>query len=163
MTDSWIKVLDPNFINAELIGPVGSEKVVTIMDIDEREAFDQKKQKKEKRWSLIFAETLPLILNKTNTKTLIRLFGADRPQNCVGHKVILYVVNVKVGGQQTTGIRIKEYTEETIKCESCGKLIRPAAGKSVKELAEIAKRNTGKALCLDCMKKAKEKQDAEQG
>ena len=31
---SWEKVIDPNFINAELIGDVGAERVVTIKDID---------------------------------------------------------------------------------------------------------------------------------
>ena len=42
MIDSWEKIIDPNFINAELIGPVGAERVVTIKDIEYLEAFNQR-------------------------------------------------------------------------------------------------------------------------
>ena len=158
MLDSWEKILDPNFINAELIGPVGSERVVTIKDIDFRETFNQKTQAKEKKQSLILEECKPMVLNKTNTKTLIKLFGSDSPQQCIGRKIVLYVVNVKVGKELTTGIRIKEHSE--VKCESCGAELKPAAGKSVEELIEISKRNTGRVLCVACMKKAKEEQES---
>ena len=41
-------------------------------------------------------------------------------------------------------------------CEECHKIIKPAAGKSAKELATLAKEHTGKALCLECQKKYKE-------
>ena len=43
MKDTWIKIIDPNYVNAEMIGPVGAEVVVTIEDIDERDAFNPKK------------------------------------------------------------------------------------------------------------------------
>lgn len=154
MIESWEKILDPNFINAELIGPVGSERVVTIKDIDYRETFNQRNKTKEQKQSLILDECKPLVLNKTNTKTLIRLFGSDKPSACVGRKIILYTVECNVGGNPTTGIRIKEYSET--KCEDCGNIVKPAANKSVEELVEISKRNTGRVLCVACMKKAKE-------
>ena len=159
MLDTWEKILDPNFINAELIGPVGSERVVTIRDIDFRETYNQKTRAKEQKQSLILDECKPMVLNKTNTKTLIRLFGSNKPADCIGEKIVLYVVDVKVGGEPTTGIRIKEYSET--KCEECGKQIRPTASKSVAELVEISKRNTGRVLCVACMRKAKEAQNAE--
>lgn len=158
MLDTWEKILDPNFINAELIGPVGSERIVTIEDIDFRECFNSKTNAKEKKQSLIMKECKPLPLNKTNTKTLIKLFGADKPEMCVGKKVVLYVANVKVGKVQTTGIRIKEYSETL--CEECGQPVKPAGNHSVDEMIEVSKRNTGRILCLACMKKAKEEQSA---
>lgn len=161
MLDTWEKVLDPNFINAELIGDVGAERAVTIKDIDFKEAFDQKTNSKSMRQSLFFEECKPMILNKTNTKTLMKLFGADggKPRDCVGKKITLYVASVKVGGKATTGIRIKEYAE--IKCEDCGGVITSIANKSISELVEISKRNTGRILCLNCMRKAKEKMQQE--
>lgn len=159
MFDTWEKVLDPNFINAEIIGPVGSERVVTIKDIIDAEAFNQKIQKNELKRTLVLEECKPMVLNKTNIKTLIKLFGDESPEKCIGKKIILYVVNVKVGGHPTTGIRIKEYVEEVIKCADCGNPIKGAAGKTAKELSQIALRNCGRALCLDCMKKVKEAQN----
>ena len=46
MIDTWEKIIDPNFINAELIGEVGDERTVTITDIDFKEAFDPRTQSK---------------------------------------------------------------------------------------------------------------------
>lgn len=159
MIETWEKVLDPNFINAELIGDVGAEKVVTIKDIDFKEAFDQRSNSKIKKRSLFFEECKPMVLNKTNIKTLIKLFGADgsSPQACVGKKIVLYVDTTKVAGKPTTGIRIREYMET--RCNDCGEIVRPIPSKSVSELVEISKRNTGRVLCLKCMQKEKEKRD----
>lgn len=158
MIESWEKIIDPNFINAELIGEVGAEKVVTIKDIDFMECFDSRSNSKISKQAVAFEECKPMILNKTNAKMLKKLFSPndDDPKLCIGHKVVLYVISVKVGGKQTTGIRIKEYSEE--KCADCGKAILPAAGKSVAELIEISKRNCGRQLCLACMQKVAEEE-----
>lgn len=51
--------------------------------------------------------------------------------------------------------------EELIVCENCGSPISPACSKSSKELAEISRRNTGKALCLPCQRKEKQKMEEE--
>ena len=163
MIESWEKIIDPNFINAELIGEVGAEKVVTIKDIDYMECFDNKAKAKITKQAVSFVECKPMILNKTNAKMLKKLFSPndDDPKLCIGHKIVLYVIACKVGGQETTGIRIKEYSEE--KCEECGQAILPKAGKSVAELIEISKRNCGKQLCVACMQKvaAKEKNNGQ--
>lgn len=158
MIDTWEKIIDPNFINAELIGPVGSERVVTIKDIDYAEAFNQKTNGKEMKQSLFFEECKPMILNKTNAKKIRELFdpeGKD-PRKCVGQQITLYVVNCKVGKNQTTGIRIKEASQE--RCADCGQLIRATSTRSVAELVEISTRNCGRKLCLSCMQKEARKQ-----
>lgn len=159
MIDTWEKIIDPNFINAELIGPVGSERVVTIKDIDYAEAFNQKTNGKEMKQSLFFEECKPMILNKTNAKKIRELFdpeGKD-PRKCVGQQITLYVVSCKVGKNTTTGIRIKEASQE--RCADCGQLIRATSTKSVAELVEISTRNTGRKLCLACMQKEARKQN----
>jgi len=160
MLESWEKIIDPNFINAELIGGEGAEKVVTIKNIDFAECFDQRSNSKIQKQTLFFEECKPMVLNKTNAKTLKKLFSpnADDPNLCIDHKVVLYVVSVKVGGKQTTGIRIKEFSE--IKCEECKQVVLPYSGKTVAEIMDISKRNFGKCLCGKCLvKKGKEKDD----
>lgn len=155
---SWEKIIDPNFISAELIGEVGAERVVTIKDIDMAECYDEGTKAKMQKQTVFFEECKPLVLNKTNAKTLKRLFSpnSDNPADAFGHRVILKVENVKAFGKIVTGIRIKEFSEE--KCPVCGKAILPYAGKSVQEIMEISKRNLGKVMCGECMKnKAKEK------
>jgi hypothetical protein len=155
---SWEKIIDPNFINAELIGGVGAEKVVTIKDIDMAECYDEASKSKVQKQTVFFEECKPMVLNKTNAKTLKRLFSpnSDTPSDAFGHRIILKVEEVKAFGKKTTGIRIKEFSEE--KCPVCGKVILPYAGKTVAEIKEISQRNLGSVMCGECMKtKAKEK------
>jgi len=157
---SYEKIIDPNFINAELIGEVGAERVVTIKDIDMAECYDEQSKAKVQKAAVFFEECKPMVLNKTNTKTLKRLFSpnSDNPADAIGHRIILKVENVKAFGKQTTGIRIKEFSEE--KCPICGGIILPYAGKTVEEVKEISKRNLGQVMCGECMKnKAKEGKD----
>ena len=143
-----------------MIGTVGAEKVVTITNIDFAECYDEQTKQKVQKQTVFFEECKPLVLNKTNAKTLKRLFSpnSDNPADAVGHKVILRVESIKAFGKMTDAIRIKEFSET--KCEECGKVILPASGKSVAELIEISKRNCeGKTLCVACMKKYKEEKE----
>lgn len=162
--ESFIEILDPNFINSDLIGEIGTEKVVTIKGFEQAEYYDSKMGKKSSGAACLFEECLPLLLNATNTKTLKHLFSpnSDNTENAIGHKVILYVTQThKPGGtrgEMTNCIRIKEFSEE--KCPVCGKIILPYAGKSVAEIKEISQRNLGEIMCGECMKnKAKEKEN----
>ena len=159
MLPSWEKIIDPNFINSELIGTGGAEKVVTITDIDFAECYDEKTKKKVQKQTVFFQECKPLVLNKTNAKALKKLFSpnSDNPADCVGHKVILKVESIKAFGETLDAIRIKEFSET--KCEGCGNVILPASGKSVSDLIEISQRNCKKILCIGCMKKFKEEQE----
>ena len=157
MIDSWEKIIDPNFLSAEIIGEAGAEKVVTIKDIDFAECYDEKTKQKVQKQSVFFEETKPLVLNKTNSKKLKKLFSpnSDDPREAIGHKVVLKVERIKAFGKEVDAIRIQEYSEE--KCPICGKAILPYAGKSVAQIKEISQRNLGEIMCGECMKqKAKE-------
>lgn len=160
MLESWEKVIDNNFISSELLGTTGAEKVVTIKDIDFAECYDEQSKKKVQKQSVFFEECKPLVLNKTNAKTLKKLFSpnSDNPADCIGHKIILRVENIRAFGKNTDCIRIHEYSEE--KCPVCGKVILPYAGKTVEQIKEISQRNLGEIMCGECMsKKAKENKD----
>ena len=156
MIDSFEKIIDPNFINAELIGGPGASRVVTITDIDYKEAWNSKRNAKEMRQCLVFAETKPLILNKTNARKLKEIFSPneDKPENCIGKQIELYVVETTVGRAKTTGIRIREHATEP--CEDCGKPITPIMGYTVDETIQYSLKHTGKKLCLNCMRKWKQ-------
>ena len=156
MIESFEKIIDPNFISAELIGGVGSFKVVTIKDIAYLDAFNSRTNTTEKKQSLVFEEGKPLVLNKTNAKTLKQLFSPneDKPENCIGKEIELYVIATKVGGKATTGIRIREHS--ATKCDRCGQVIKPTATVPVTQIVAISQKNFKKNICLDCMKKIKE-------
>lgn len=153
----WSEALDQNYVNSELLGEIGTEKIVTITEVEkDAEYYDQQTHSKKKGLAIHFKEVKPLLANATNTKTLMRLFGGanEDVSKCYGQKVVLYVTTTKVAGEIKNCIRIKEYSE--IKCESCNGIIKPYAGKTVAQLVDISKRNTGKVLCAECMKKFKD-------
>lgn len=163
MIPTFVKIIDPNFLNAELIGEPGAYITVTIKDIDYREAFNKKTNQSEMRQALIFeGDMKPLLLNKTNAKTLKRLFSPneDKPENCLGKTIELYVERTKVGREMTTGIRIRRH--EFPKCEICGAEIKPFSTMNEDQVVAYSKEHTGKALCIECMRKvAAEKKEAE--
>ena len=162
MIETWEKITNENYLNAESIGPVGAETVVTIKDIEFADVFNMKTSSVEKKVCLFFEERKPLVLNKTNSKKLRELFDpeVETPRKCIGQRVTLYVVPCKVGRHDTTGIRIKEASSE--RCSDCGQMIRATSTKSVAELVEISVRNCGRKLCLSCMQKEAQKRKEEE-
>ena len=159
--ETWMKIIDPNHLSAELLGNVGTEKVATIKEIKQDECCDTRTGAKSMKYCLFTEEFPPMVLNKTNAKTLKRLFDDEDPSKCYGHKVLLTVAKVKFGREETTGIRIKEYSEE--KCPICGETIVPYAGKTVEQIKAMSQDHFGQVMCGKCMnKKAKEGKDNDQ-
>jgi hypothetical protein len=50
---------------------------------------------------------LPLLLNKTNAKTIARLCGSKNPKAWVGHLITLYPTTTDVGGEPQECIRVR--------------------------------------------------------
>lgn len=138
-------------------------KVLTISSVGEEEFRDIENGGTKKGLVVHFKEEeLGMVLNVTNATNIASATGTDVMQGWVGKRVTLYCAKVKAFGQVHDAIRVKPEApdDELIICEECGSVITAAAGKQPSELAEISKRNTGRVLCLACMKKAKEEATA---
>lgn len=139
------------------------DKVLTITKVGEEEFRDVETGGTKKGLVVHFKEVeLPMVLNVTNATTIAEVTGTDIMQEWVGKKISLGTSKVKAFGQVHDAIRVRNVKpdDELIICEECGSVITAAAGKQPSELAEISKRNTGRVLCLACMKKAKEEATA---
>lgn len=135
------------------------DETLTIKSVGEEEMFDAETGGKKTGLALRFAEKdLPMVLNVTNSETIAAVVGSDKLADWIGHRIIVGTSKVKAFGKIHDAIRVRSQVpdETTITCEDCGAVIKAAAGKQPSELAEISKRNTGRVLCLNCMKKAKE-------
>ena len=135
------------------------DKVLTITKVGEEEFRDVESGGTKKGLVLHFKEVeLPMVINVTNATTIAEVTGTDVMQEWVGRKIQLGTSPVKAFGQVHQAIRVRNVKpdEELLICEECGGVITAAAGKQPSELVEISKRNTGRVLCLACMKKAKE-------
>lgn len=139
------------------------DETLTIKSIGEEELYDAETGGKKKGLVVHFYEKdLPMVLNVTNAEMIATVCGSDKLADWIGHKVVVGTSKVKAFGKIHDAIRVRETVpdETEYKCEECGAVIKPTKSKQPSELAEIAKRNTGKVLCIDCMKKFKDEQEA---
>jgi len=58
--------------------------------------------------TLHLKDQLPMILNATNQKTIVRAVGSVMVENWIGKTIILYVAKIKVGKDQVHALRIRE-------------------------------------------------------
>lgn len=139
------------------------DKTLTISKIGEEEMYDAETGGKKTGLVMHFEEEdLPMVLNVTNCDTIAEVTGTDKIAGWVGRKIIVGTSKIKAFGKTHDAIRVRNQKPDETEyiCEECGTVLKAAAGKQPSELADISKRNTGRVLCLSCMKKAKEAMDA---
>lgn len=139
------------------------DETLTIKSVQEEEMHDAETGGKKKGLAVRFEEKdLPMVLNVTNASTIADVTGTSRIADWIGRKIIVGTSKVKAFGRMHDAIRVRDQKpdEHEFVCEDCGTVIKAAAGKQPSELAEISKRNTGRVLCVACMKKAKEEQES---
>lgn len=156
----------------------GAEPVLTIDNLYNGEiTLSQGKQKKkvitfvEERVPGI-NEVRPLVLNRTNWKTLKKLFGDMTAATLKGKRIQLYLQSgVRNPGTKEvgSGIRIRDKVPASTgakytapKCEECGKEITGLTGFTPEQIAATNKQRYGKCLCVECGKKRKAEIEAEQ-
>lgn len=107
-----------------------------------------------------FVEALkPMILNKTNMKTMAKLFKTPYVEEWKGKMFQIYVdPKVRFGKEITGGLRVREYAPQKnndvfVKCEECGADIVPRAGMTSEQFADYTEKACGKKLCYKCAKK----------
>ena len=171
---------DSEYLGVEDLEP-GTKPVVTIAAL--YNAVITLQRGKERHDVITFAEesvpgsikqVRPLVVNATNRKMLRKLYGAVTADTLVGKKIRLYIdpsVRNPSTGEKDGGIRIKDEKNptagttssapEVIKCADCKKPITAIGDYSAEQVASMNKSRFGKAICGECSRKLKEKQDAE--
>ena len=80
------------------------ETEVTMADLTEGEVGEEK----EVRWRLHFKEfSRPMVINRTNLKRLIKMFGGET-NDWMGKKVTIYPTTCEFKGKETPCLRVKE-------------------------------------------------------
>jgi len=82
--------------------------VVAIKDAQFEEFPDPKTKRPDQKPVLYFrGDTKPLVLNKTNYKTISTLLGSDDTDDWVGRSITLYATEVESFGETMLGIRVR--------------------------------------------------------
>ncbi len=153
----------PDYLGAiDLADCPNHEVTLTIASITEKSVNNGRGESskesvcawQEKGW-------LPMILNVTNKKTLVKLLKTKDTAKMIGKRVTITTEHGKWFGKEGDALRIKPIlppqtvqNAPEIKCEGCGKPIQAASGMTVEQLAAYTKKKYGKALCADCATKA---------
>lgn len=166
---------DADYLGAiDFVG--NTEPVLTISQLFNTEITLSQGREKKKVITFVedrvpgINEVRPLVLNRTNWKTLKKLFGDMTAATLSGKKIQLYLQNgVRIPGTKEVGkgIRIREKIPdgkayEAPKCEACGKAIVGTASFTPEQLVAASKQKYGRGLCIECGKKAKAELEAKQ-
>ena len=163
MPTHWKKLTNPNYLGAYAFEQ-GEEKTGTIDHVVSESVMNADGKSEECIVAHFKEKDLkPLILNKTNCKTISKLYNTPYIENWAGKKITLCVKQVKAFGDITDAVRVKNKVTETktqdIKCESCGKVIKGMGQYGPEFVANKNKERYGKCLCIECGKKAQAELD----
>ena len=159
----WKQLINMDYIGAYAL-PDGKDLTLTI-DHVVKENVTGNNGKKEMCMVLYFKEKdyKPMILNRTNAKSITALVGSPYVEKWQGQRITLYATTTRLGGDTVECLRIRPTVAEKtgpIICEICGTIIEGAAGLSAEQFAMNTRKKFGKNLCMDCAMAEKEKLDS---
>ena len=159
----WKRLTNPNYLGAYAFEQ-GEEKTGTIDHVVSESVMNADGKSEECIVCHFKDKNLkPLILNKTNCKSITKLTGTPYIENWTGKTITMYVKQVKAFGDITDAVRIREKNKEKvpdIKCEACGKTIKGLGQYGPEFVANKNKERYGKCLCIECGKKAQAELEA---
>ena len=150
----------PDYMGAiDLADCQNGEVTLTIASITEKSVNNGRGESskesvcawQEKGW-------LPMILNVTNKKCLVKLLKTKDTAKMVGKRVTVTTEHGRWFGKEGDALRIKPILpsqtapkqSDAIKCEGCGKAVTAAHGMDADKLAQYTAAKYGKKLCANC-------------
>lgn len=157
----WKSLTNPNYLGSYSFED-GKDIIGTIKAIRNEIVTGPCGQKEECTICHFVENMKPMILNKTNMKTMAKLFSTPYIEEWNGKKFQIYVdPKVRFGKEITGGLRIRDIKFDSavtpcVKCEDCGADIKPRRNMTSQQFADYTKNACGKAVCYECAKKISE-------
>ena len=155
----------PDYMGAiDLTDCPNGEVTLTIASITEKKVANGRGEStnesvcawQEKGW-------MPMILNVTNKKVLVKLYKTKDTAKLVGKRVTIYAEHGRWFGKEGDALRIRPViptapkqtapAKDAPKCAECGKPIAAAGGMNSEQVAQYTAKKYGKALCAECATK----------
>ncbi len=149
----WKKLTNPNYLGSYAFQP-GEEKPLTIKTVCQEEVTNPAEP--DKKESCIVARfeqpEKPLILNKTNCKTIEKLSGTPDIEQWPGLGIILCVQRVMAFGELVEAVRVRPV--KPFVCSDCGGIITGYKDRTHAEIRDHTRKEYGRQLCAVCATKA---------
>lgn len=154
----WKRLINPDYLGAYSLEP-GKDMVLTIKSVV-REMIIGVEGKKSEETVIHFAEPQkPMILNRTNQKTIQKVYKTPYIEDWAGKRIQLYSAEVKAFGEVVDALRIRPFPPKEAPsagvaetCQDCGKQVAAAGKMTAGMVAEYARKKFGVTLCTDCGK-----------
>jgi hypothetical protein len=103
----WKKLVNPDYIGAYAL-PKGEDLTLTIANVA-REMVTGTGGKKEECTVIHWTEknVKPFILNKTNAKTIQKIYGTPYIEEWEGKRITLYAASTRLAGEEVECLRIR--------------------------------------------------------
>jgi hypothetical protein len=156
----WKKSFHPNYFGTDAL-PDGNDVVLTIGKVAPETVTGTDGQKEEClvcHWQEPGIK--PLILNKSNCRTISKICKSPYVEDWEGHRIQLGSELVKAFGEMVDAIRVRKNPPEDVHifCDECGQELTPSNGMTVSQLAAYSKKRfDGKVFCVECGKDAAKK------
>lgn len=148
----WKKLTNPHYLGSYAFTP-GEEKAAVIKSVGLEEVHSPDGGKESCIVAHFTQEDIkPLILNKTNCKTIAQLSGTPDVEQWPGVGIILCVQRVSAYGELVEAVRIRPVKPYI--CADCGGIITGYAGRTHAEIRDYTKQKYKRQLCAECAKKA---------
>lgn len=114
----WKQLINPDYIGAYSLEK-GKDLTVTILSVG-REIVKGKDGKTEECTVAKLKGQKPFIINRTNAKTITKIYGTPYIEEWVGKQITLYATVTKVAGEEVECLRIRKEKpqKETIGLDS---------------------------------------------
>ncbi len=160
----WKSLTNPNYLGGYSI-PEGKDIVVTIDYVRREEVVGAQGKKEFEVVAHLKDGVLPFILNKTNMKTIQKLYGSPYIEDWGGRAIQIYFDStVKFGRETVGGLRIRPLVPKqekiSLTCADCGGSIEGFDKFSAEQMAQMSYGRYGKSLCTTCAQKEKAKLEA---
>lgn len=141
----------------------GQDMILTIKSVGV-ETVTGESGRKEDCLVAHFSEAVkPMILNKTNCKTISKIYKNPDYLTWVGKRIQVFATTTKFAGDVVECLRIRPSIPreaEKILCEKCGKQIMNMGSRTAEYLAEYTREKYGKALCTECAVEASKEKES---
>lgn len=107
----WKKLTNPDYLGAYALED-GKDMIVTIDEVKEESIIGQKGEKEDCVVAHFKGDVKPMILNKTNMKTIAKVCASPYIEDWAGHDIQLYGEMVSAFGDTTLALRVRPFDPE---------------------------------------------------
>lgn len=141
----------------------GNDIILTIKSVNEKVVVGNDGKEAKCIVATVCEDYKPLILNKTNIRTIEKdLKYGPFVEDWIGKKIQVYATKTKAFGDLKDTFRIRPSIpkEKSVPCNQCGKQINSTKGQDgiIYTSEQVSKKLNG--LCLECWNKARNKDES---